>query len=601
MPAEITEVLQQVRSLESDGEVETTLTDIGFTVTATDLDRDELVGIIEAVHNYPEWFTDFELRCNNPTIRLFGKSGTGVVTHSDGFEELAELDISTDHDRAERGFNNYRDSNIERSAEFVHTLVDGLHTDDGHNVTLTGIVDKPTIEDELISTFPSVLQSEIEVFLWPDPETLGQWVESESITDVIDAFFAFEKLPVFVFESRVSSVLDASVVTTLEDVDELEGAGLADSRDQYQAAMQRARKSTVWHDDLSPVPPAAMIPLRDVIPGFRPVLVYSIFGVFSSAVESQDGLIEFTITSEPTIFAKQMNPHDVSRDYNSDDITGLVSAYEIYAEHEDKAAFRDFWRLAIANTCDDLLDLPDHVEAVQDYYEDLQVDAIEENFDDLADAVQQIHSFMTGLTSRVSDAATQLSRQIQTLLFTLIGTIVANLFLVLRWNNVTYVPPFSLFIVAVLIGFYFPLIQDRIKDLSELRQEVEKDYEMYEAEIRRFSEQIFDFEELEGRKNSYICMAKKKERWAQDRLDLIFRLLMVTWAGLAIWSFIGYPIVSMQAAVGVASLIGLIGIQRYHSGKEYFDHRYMVGCVVAGAGVLVIRLLFEASTAGWLS
>jgi hypothetical protein len=594
MPSDVTEVLQQVRSLESEGEVETTLTDIGFTVTAPGLDRDELFGVIEAVHTHPEWFTDFELRCDSPTIRLFGKSGTGVVTHSDGFEELAELDLSTDHDRAERGFNNYSDSDIERAAEFVQTLVDGLHADDGHSVTLTGIVDKSTIEDELISTFPSVLQSEVDVFLWPDPETLGQWVESESIADVIDAFFAFEKLPVFVFESRVTSVIDASVVTTLEDVDELEGEELADSRDQYQEAIQRARKSTVWYDDLSPVPPAAVIPVRDVIPGFRPVLVYSIYGVFSSAVEAKNGSIEFTITSEPTTFAKQANPHDASRDYDSAEIDGLVRAYEIYAEHEDKAAFRDFWRLAIANTCDDLLDLPDHVEEVREYYEDLQVDAIEENFDDLSDAIQQIHSFMTGLTSRVSDAATQLSRQIQTLLFTLIGTIVANLFLVLRWNNVTYVPPFSLFIVVVLVGIYFPLIQDRIEDLTGLREEVEKDYEMYETEIRRFSEQIFDFEELEGRKDAYLCMAKKKEKWAQERLDLIFRLLIVTWAGLAIWSFVGYPVASMQTAVGAASLIVLIGIWQYHGEKEYFDYRYMIGCVAAGFGVLGLRLIVEA-------
>jgi uncharacterized membrane protein (DUF106 family) len=598
MSDEVAGVLRQVRSLESEGEVETSLGDIWFTATVSDLSRDGLSRVIEAVHSNPEWFRDFELRCDSPTIRLFGKSGTGVVTHSDGFEELADLDLSADHDRAEEGFNRYRDSDIEEAAGFVHTLVDDLHTDDGHSVTLTGIVNKPAIEAELVSTFPNVLQNEIDVFLWPDPSALGQWVEGQPINEVVNAFFAFEKLPVFVFESSVSAVLDASVVTTLAEIDELEGEGLADSRDRYQEAMQRAREGTVWHDDLSPVPPTAVIPVRDVIPWFRPVLVYSIFGVFSSAVESTDGLIEFTITSEPTTFTKLVNPHEVSREYEPAEIDGLVSAYEIYAEHDDKAAFRDFWRLAIANTCDDLLDLPDHVEAVRDYYEDLQVDAIEENFDDLSDAVQQIHSFMTGLTSRVSDAATQLSRQIQTLLFTLIGTIVANLFLVLRWNNVTYVPPFSLFIVAVLIGFYFPLIQDRIKDLTKLRKEVEKDYEMYEAEIRRFSEQIFDFEELEGRKSSYICMATKKERWAQDRLDLIFRLLMVTWAGLAIWSFIGYLIVSMQAAVGVASLIGLIGIQRYHSGKEYFDHRYMLGCVVAGAGVLAIRLLIEASTAG---
>jgi uncharacterized membrane protein (DUF106 family) len=245
--------------------------------------------------------------------------------------------------------------------------------------------------------------------------------------------------------------------------------------------------------------------------------------------------------------------------------------------------------------------LPNHVEDVQNYYEDLQVDAIEENFDDLSDAIQQIHSFMTGLTSRVSDAATQLSRQIQTLLFTLIGTIVANLFLVLRWNNVTYVPPFSLFIVAVLVGFYFPLIQDRIMDLSQLRKEVAKDYEMYEAEIRRFSEQIFDFEELEGRKDAYISMAENKEQWAQDRLDLVFKLLIIVWAGLSVWSFVGYAVVSMQSAVAAASLLGLIAIHTYHSKKVYYDYRYVFGCMAAGLGTLLLRILIKSWSVGWLN
>lgn len=599
MSTEVIEVLRKVRSLESEGDVETSLGDIWFSATASDLDIDALFRVIEAVHSHPGWFRDFELRCDSPTIRLFGKSGTGVVTHSDGFEELAELDLSTDHDRAEEGFNRYRDSEIEEAAGFIHTLVNDLHTDDGHNITLTGIIDKPSIEAELISSIPNVLQDEIDVFLWPDPSTLGGWVEDQPINEVADAFFSFEKLPVFVFESQVSPILNAAVITPLDDIDELEGEELADSRDQYQEAMQRAREGTVWQDDLSPVPPTAVIPMQGVTSGFHSVLIYSIFGVFSSTVESTNSLIEFTITSEPTTFVKQAAPHEVSREYEPSEIDALVSAYHIYAEHEDKAAFRDFWRLAIANTCDDLLELPAHVEEVQDYYEDLQVDAIEENFDDLSDAVQQIHSFMTGLTSRVSDAATQLSRQIQTLLFTLIGTIVANLFLVLRWNNVTYVPPFSLFILMVLIGFYFPLIQDRIKDLSKLRKEVEKDYKMYESEIRRFSEQIFDFEELAGRKDSYICMAEKKETWAQDRLDLVFRLVMVIWAGLAVWSFVGYSVVSMQTAVGIGSLFGLIALEQFHAAKEYFDRRYMFGCEVIGLGTLVIRTLLELTTTGF--
>lgn len=598
MSEEVKEVLQQVRNLESEGKIETSIGDILFTATASNLDKEDLLGVIKAVHSHPSWFRDFELRCDDPTIRLFGKSATGVVTHTDGFEELAELDLSSDPDRAEDGFNRYRDQDFDEATGFIHSLVTKLHSSDGKSVTLKGILDKPTIEAELVSTFPSVLQNEMNVCLWPTPSALDRWVNEHQIKDVVDAFFRFDKLPIFVFETPVSSVIESSIVIALEDIEELEGVDLADSQDHYEEAMQRARKGTTWHGDLSPVPPAAIIPVRETISSFRSVLVYSIFGVFSSAVESKNGLVKFTITSEPKTFEKQVDLHEVSRQFDSSDVNALVSAYGNYEEHEDKAPFRNFWRLAIANTCDDLVNLPDQIDGVRTYYEDLLVDAVEENFDDLSDAVQQIHSFMTGLTNRVSDAATELSRQIQTLLFTLIGTIVANLFLVLRWNNVTFVPPFSLFIVAVLIGFYFPLIQDRIEDLSKLRKQVEEDYEMYEGEIRRFSEEIFNFEELAGRKNSYINLAKKKEQWAQDRLELTFRLLIVTWTFLAIWSFIGYAVVSMQVAVGVASLVGLVGIYRYHSGNEYFDNRYVGACVIIGGGILVLRILFEVAPSG---
>jgi hypothetical protein len=50
----------------------------------------------------------------------------------------------------------------------------------------------------------------------------------------------------------------------------------------------------------------------------------------------------------------------------------------------------------------------------------------------------------------------------------------------------------------------------------------------------------------------------------------------------------------MQTAVGVASLIGLIAIGQYHGEKEYFDYRYVIGCVAAGFGMLALRLSVEA-------
>lgn len=591
MSTHVAEILQQVRALKSSGEVETSLSDIAFDATAHELGEDEFYGVIEAVHNHPDWFRDFELRCDSPSIRLFGKSGTAVVASSEGFDEFNDLELTTDHNSAEKGFNRYYNTDVTEAIGYAYRLIEDLYSQDGYTVTLQGIVDKSILESELAEAFPQVLEGEVDVFLWPDPSTLSNWIEDRPTTEVADAFFRFERLPVFIFETETSTDFDAAVITSLANFEDLEAEPIADSRDRYQEAMQLARQGTVWRGELSPVPPAAVISLVDTIPGFRPILVYSIFGVFATTVESAGGLPKFTITMKPLLFERRVDPHHVAQDYSSFDIEGLIRGYRIFSEHADKAAFREFWRLAIANICDDLLNLPRNVDEIEAYYEDLQVDAIEENFNDLNNAIQQIHSFMTGITNRVSDAATQLSGQIQTLLFTLIGTIIANLFLVLRWNNVTYVPPFSLLIIIVLTGFYFPLIQDRIADLTDIRNEVEKDYMLYESEIRRFSEQIFDFEELSDRKDSYLRMAKKKETWAQDRLNLVFKLLIVVWTGLVVWSFTAYPLVSMQTAVGVFSLLGILAINRVHSSRDYFNCWYVTGCIIIGLGVLGGRLL----------
>jgi len=88
--------------------------------------------------------------------------------------------------------------------------------------------------------------------------------------------------------------------------------------------------------------------------------------------------------------------------------------------------------------------LPEVVEDIKSSYQDLQVSAVEENFEALSDVLEDTQTLMAGLTERLSSAANETSQDIQRLTFTLLGAIVANIFLVLRWSDRDPVPPFSI-------------------------------------------------------------------------------------------------------------------------------------------------------------
>jgi len=107
--------------------------------------------------------------------------------------------------------------------------------------------------------------------------------------------------------------------------------------------------------------------------------------------------------------------------------------------------------------------LPEVVEDIKSSYQDLQVSAVEENFEALSDVLEDTQTLMAGLTERLSSAANETSQDIQRLTFTLLGAIVANIFLVLRWSDRDLVPPFSIFVLIVIVGFYLPSFKGELR------------------------------------------------------------------------------------------------------------------------------------------
>lgn len=263
--------------------------------------------------------------------------------------------------------------------------------------------------------------------------------------------------------------------------------------------------------------------------------------------------------------------------YDSWGDEGLESVYELYedfSEFEGEGVFRSIWGRAIAeNISDGFNQLPQSSDEIREAQDDLEVEAIRENFDDLGDVIEDTQTLLAELNSRLSSSATQTARQIQGLGFTLVGAILANLFLVLRWSNVDLLPPFSLVVTMVIIVVYLPLIQGRIDDLDAVITEANRDYKLYESSIRQFSEALFPFDKLSERKSQYLGLARKQRDRAQQRISVVFTALIIIWGVLAYVSVSLFPTPSYRVAPTILSIPILIMLsQTTNQNSEENDH-----------------------------
>lgn len=329
-------------------------------------------------------------------------------------------------------------------------------------------------------------------------------------------------------------------------------------------------------------------------------MVHALLAAFSRDIEPSGTKIRYIISYEPE-FAPEVIPEEVYSDWGTDGLEIVYDLYSKFQPHEGKDSFRDILQLSITEQCKEneagITALPRLVESVKSVNEDLQAAAIEENFDELSNVLEDTQTLMANLTSRLSDSAAESSRDIQRLTFTLLGAIVANVFLVLRWSDRTLVPPFSLFVIVINVGFYLPLIQGRINDLDETIDQVEEDYDFYERRIRRFNKDVFHLTGLSDRKDGYVQMANDRRDRAQDHLRIVFSAILVVWAVLAVWSGIAFQFGGLHTASLIASVlilgsITLTGNDRKigHRQHDYFDGRW---------AVVVLLVLIAAIALQW--
>jgi len=560
--------------------------------------EDALSGILQLAHEEGAYFDDFEVTFHTDRTgeQPIIQSGGSLRVHNSGFDTLQRAYDTEDVDiqdwRRVVG-DILRDDEAGRLADFLlewsGTASISLYVD--------CIVDKSEIGDRLEAELDSLPSTSVS--FWTEEERLRSWLNQHSsdYATVADEFFEERNLPVFVFyeeiEPEYESLLQFHSVSSLLN---LEPENLDFDVSQYRTLMDRDRDMLQAGPELSVVSPSLFSTpkARDL---FASAFVYSVFAGVAKRVRLTEDVLELEIKTRRKTISDEIDGETFTnavQEYTRDELTALYEFYESFVEKGTRDTYRDFWHRSIVEECDSLEDLPRKTAQIREFYTFLEEEAIEKNFDDLNDAIQDAHVFTADVTSTVSETTRSLTSEIQKVVLALLGAVFANLFLVVRWSNVDMVLPFSIFVISGVLLFYFPTIQTRIDELDDLISESNDDFEVYSETIQDFSGHLFDFSRFDDRRGSYVEYAEKRRKWAVEKLQLAFWLLIVVWGGLAIISILGYPRSSGQFLIAAVSVViaGIIWFR--HRDADYYPETIemrIIGTVLSPAISLAILIL----------
>lgn len=595
---EIEEHLSQLSPLWEGREIteESRIIDIDSPVS--DFSEDALSGILQIAHEEGACFDDFEVTFHTDRTgeQPIIQSGGSLRVHNSGFDTLQRAYDTEDVDiqdwRRVVG-DILRDDEAGRLADFLlewsGTASISLYVD--------CIIDKSEIGDRLESELDST--TSISLSFWTEEERLRSWLDhhTSDYTTVADEFFDERNPPVFVFyeeiEPEYESLLQFHSVSSLLN-SEPEDLDFDVSR--YRTLMDRDRDLLQAGPELSVVSPSLFSTpkAREL---FSSVFVYSVFAGVAKRVRLTEDILELEIKTRRKTINDEIDGETFTnavQGYTGDELTALYEFYESFVEKGTRDTYRNFWHRSIVEECDSFEEIPRKTAKVREFYTFLEEEAIEKNFDDLNDAIQDAHVFTADVTSTVSETTRSLTSEIQKVVLALLGAVFANLFLVVRWSNVDMVLPFSIFVISGVLLFYFPTIQTRIDELDDLISESNDDFKVYSETIQDFSGHLFDFSRFDDRRGSYVKYAEKRRKWAVEKLQLAFWLLIVVWGGLAIISILGYPRSSGQFLIAATSVVitGIIWVR--HKDADYYpettDMR-IIGTFLSPAISLTILIL----------
>lgn len=557
---ELDNVLSSLQSVQTCGELTEELHDITADLAIDECSKKDLIPLFSNVYQHSRIVQDcsIDIERDGTSEHLFRITRRGIDLEEPTFQLLGD-NTSVNGPEYERQLSTH--STHERITLLIDSLADLLievEQDTPYTVDCPIILDKQEIGNVILAnaSLNDIQSSDIDLLFWFDIELLRSWRTNHSFSEYGSRLFDQDKLPVLVYFQSTGEPVDGTSLLPVSHLDD-DISVTAEGYREYQRRMSIVGDNTTFRNGAPAITPALFVSSQTLTQLFKSATVYACFSVFADRVTAVEDSFEFYTKQGPESLRSVVDIDAVAGDLTQGQIMDLCDLYQDFADREDRETFVGFWRRSAVQHCGEITDLPDVVDAIGEHYRFIEAETVEGNFDDLSDAVRDTHAFMTAITAQVGETTAALSNEIQRLVFTLLGAILANLFLILRWGNIDMVIPFSLFVIGAILVFYFPLIDRRIEELEEMKSKGEEDYSTYDDLITGFTGEAFDFSELRERKDDYMTYADQRLDWSRRILRRLHAVLLVLGIGFVILATSLYPPQSSQVVLSVVYLFAL--------------------------------------------
>jgi len=507
--SELADVLTALQPIHDQDALTEEMGDLTAQINITDLTESDLRNFIYQIYQHSRVLSDCSVDVQKSTSsnHLFRITARGLALNESAFHQIGD-ETSVNGPDYESRLSAHSTNN--RDGRLIDTLVELLteiEEQTSYSIDFPAILDKTEIGGIVLenAALDNMQPDDIHLHFWFDVANLRTWLANRSFSSYGARFFEPRQMPLLIYFQNSGSEIDGTSLFPVSRVTD-EITITKESCQTYQERISLAGENTTFRSGAPVLTPALFTDAAALAELFQTATVYSIFAVFSDRVTQQSDQFEFYTKRGPESVRSEVDIDTEAAEITTEQLAALRGLYGEFAEREDRETFVGFWRRSVIQQCESITALPTVVDDIRDHYRFIEAETVEGNFDDLSDAVRDTHAFMTSITSHVADTATALSNEIQRLVFTLLGAILANLFLILRWGNIDMVIPFSLFVVSAILVFYCPLIDRRVEELDEIKSKGEEDYSTYNNLITGFTGEAFNFSELEGAKMSISAM-----------------------------------------------------------------------------------------------
>lgn len=495
--------------------------------------EDNLTLLLEALSEHSDWFRrPFSIE----VVYESSRAAQSVVSYNRDFDsDLDLLDelVGTEAVDVRELSVLFRDGDLHAASQLLYSII----SSSTEEFVLSATVQKDKIVDTILEEC-GLDVSDVDFSLWRDRESLSSWVTNSETEDVLSQVFGSDVAPFHLFvdgiEDGSSDYLGFHSVQSLFNGDTTD-QDIRDVKSEYEEANQTftERLDTPQRLDyqLSPV----IFDTDLARAAYTSCFLYSAFACFSETT-----YLDGDTLSAKIITYRHRLESDVDLRSLSFGTEELLSVYQLCdrALNQTQGSIAH-WRQAVARYCETLEEIPTNKQQIIHYQGFLRDEAATEELEKVQSAIDDAIGLTQTLSESISDATQSLSSNLQTVIFALLGAIVSNFVLILRYSEFPVLFPFSTVAIAGILLFYMPLVQRRINSTLNLIANREQDFLLHFSDIRsQVGDSIYNFDDLDARREEYVSVGERAVKDTQSAINRVFLLLLVTWVVIQLYAFI---------------------------------------------------------------